>query len=237
MWPDFLMWLSFWWVACRLMFNSEGRCLNLTRTVMFQSSRCCWDVQRQQQLVMSWWKWKRNISTFFSKSPGNDMEPWGSIASIYPRAIAPLHLTRLQKSAQGKQQHYYGQNCDQINWEKSNFILLPSPLYLGNGRGSTLEQGSGWNPKGELKWAMALLSAHIFMTFNDICTAVCLLPKPPPLCKLRLLNQETGESKVLLWKCSGNISVYCKQMVYQCFLSKSGRPWSLLSKLNLPTIG
>lgn len=122
------MWLRFWWVVCCLVFNFEGRCLNPNWTGVFHSSRCCWDVPRQQQqLVMSWWKWKRNISSFFSKSPGNDMDPWGSITSIYPRATALLHLTHLQQSARGKQQHYHGQTCDQINWENQTpacFLLL-----------------------------------------------------------------------------------------------------------------
>lgn len=80
-----------------------------------------------------------------------------------------------------------------------------SSLYLGSGHGSTLEQGSGWNPKGKFKWAMALLSEHIFMTFNDICTTVCLRLKPRSLCKPSLLNWEIGESKLLSKKCSGNI--------------------------------
>lgn len=175
------MWLRFWWVTRCLVFNFEGRCLNPNRTVMFHSSRCCWDVRRQQQLVMSWWKWKRNISSFFRKSPGNDTEPWGSIASIYPRATALLHLTHPQQSAQGKQQYYYGQNCDQINWENQTPACFQLPLF---GHGSTLEQGSGWNPKGELKWTVASLSEHIFMTFSDICTTVCLLPKPRSSFKL-----------------------------------------------------
>lgn len=124
---------------------------------MFHSSRCCWDVRRQQQLVMSWRKWKRNISSFFSKSPGNDMDPWGSITSIYSRATALLHLTHLQCQP--------GENSNIITIKTATkstgkIKLQPafSSLCLGNGHGSTLEQGSGWNPRAELKWAMALLS-------------------------------------------------------------------------------
>lgn len=123
------MWLRFWWVACCLVFNFEGRCLNPNWTVVFHSSRCCWVVWRKQQLVMSRGKWKRNISSFFSKSPGNDMDPWGSITSIYPRATALLHLTHLQQSAWGKQQHYYSQNCNQINWENQTPARFQLPLF------------------------------------------------------------------------------------------------------------
>lgn len=113
--------------ACPV-FNFEGRCLD-PRTVTCHSSRCGWDVQRRRQLGMSWWKWKRNISSFFSKSSGNDTEPWGSMLSICPRATAPLHLTRLQKPAQGKQQHYYRQNCDQISWENQTLASSQPPLF------------------------------------------------------------------------------------------------------------
>lgn len=181
-------------------------------TVMFHSSRCCWDVPRQQQLVMSWRKWKRNISSFFSKSPGNDMDPWESITSIYSRATALLHLTHLQCQP--------GENSNIITVKTATksigkIKLQPafSSLCLGNGHGSTLEQGSGWNPRGELKWAMALLSEHIFMTFSDICTTVYLLLKLQSLCKPRLLTWETGESKLLFRKCSDDIWVCCKQVV------------------------
>lgn len=128
-WPDFLIWLRYWWVICCLVSNFEGRCLNPNWTVMFQSSRCCWDVQRQQQLVMSWWKWKGNISSFFSKSPENDMEPWRSIASISPRATALSCLTHLQQSAQGTKQHYCKWNCDRINWENQTPVCFQLPLF------------------------------------------------------------------------------------------------------------
>lgn len=71
--------------------------------------------REQPQLVTSWWKWKRDISSFFSKSPGNDMEPLGSIGSIPPKA-AGSSLT----ASQGKTLCSYQQNsqetCKEEQW-------------------------------------------------------------------------------------------------------------------------
>lgn len=138
---------------------------------------------------------------------------------------------RCYRSVPGLQRHSIWHGCRSQPRENSNIItgktvtrsagkirLWPplSPLYLGNGRGSTLEQGSGWNPQGGLKWVTALLSAHIFMTPNDICATLCLLPKPRSLCKPGLWTRKPGSRRFFFWKCSDNI------WVGQCFLFKIG---------------
>lgn len=183
---------------------------------------------------MSWWKWKRNLSSFFSKAFGNDSEPWGSMASILPGMVAPLLLTRSQQSAPGEPQHYYGQNSDRSNWAN------PTPacfLYLGNGRGSTLEQGSGWNLKGELKWAMALLWT-LALWPSAIFAPLSISYQNPDCCvnldswtrTLEHIRCFFENVQIAFWVC-------CKHTVYQRFLSKSGRLWSLLSEFDLFTAG
>lgn len=167
---------------------------------MFHSSRCCWDVRRQQQLVMSWRKWKRNISSFFSKSPGNDMDPWGSITSIYS-GLQPCSIWLICSVSPGRTATLLPSKLRPNPTGKIKLQPAFSSLCLGNGHGSTLEQDQAEIPGAELKWAMALLSEHIFMTFSDICTTVYLLLKLQSLCKPRLLTWETGESKLLFRKC------------------------------------
>lgn len=83
-------------------FSSDRRCLIVEevsksgsggRERMVSFLQVLLKCREQQQLVMSWWKWKRDISSFFSKSPGNDTEPLGSIGSIPPKAAGFSHPT------------------------------------------------------------------------------------------------------------------------------------------------
>jgi len=90
------------WRHLPLAFGSDRRHLIVEKVSKSGSGGREWTVsflqlllkcREQQQLVMSWWKWKRDISSFFSKSPGNDMEPLGSIGSIPPKAAGSSHPT------------------------------------------------------------------------------------------------------------------------------------------------